>query len=217
MPPSAIHVRPRQTPYEDIVDVPQRGDQSGFAWEPTAKQYREWRTIVIHHTAARHGSVESIHEAHLKRKDSNGNPWLGIGYHFVIGNGQGMSDGEIEQTFRWREQLQGAHAGAGEYNERGIGIALVGNFDEEPPTAAQLAAVKQLVSALQIRFGIAGDKVIGHSDIKATACPGRHFPIDEVRGGVRGAAHLSSGGRAAGVNLVGKPDLSLVAGQRSRE
>src|SRR5262245_20642940 len=64
-------------------------------WKPTAKP-RDWKYVVVHHTATESGSVESIHESHLKNKDKNGNPWLGIGYHFVIGNGAGMPDGMIE-------------------------------------------------------------------------------------------------------------------------
>lgn len=145
------------------------------------EQTREWRHIVIHHTATNQGSVESIHEAHLKRKDSNGNPWMGIGYHFVIGNGQGMENGTTEPTFRWREQLHGAHAGNNDYNQHGIGIALVGNFEETPPTAEQLNAVKRLVKHLKTEYHIPSDRVIGHGEVKATACPGKYFPMTDVQ------------------------------------
>jgi N-acetyl-anhydromuramyl-L-alanine amidase AmpD len=141
---------------------------------------------VIHHTASEAGSVESIHEAHIRRKDKDGNPWLGIGYHFVIGNGNGMGDGEIESTFRWKQQMHGAHAGDEQHNQHGIGISLVGNFDKHPPTTAQLASVKRLVSTLKIAYGISSGNVIGHAEIKATACPGKYFPMAEVSQGVRG-------------------------------
>lgn len=152
---------------------------AGSPWTPAATP-RDWKSIVIHHTATGTGSVESIHAAHLRREDSRGTPWLGIGYHFVIGNGSGMGDGEIEPTFRWRTQIHGAHAGVEEHNQHGIGIALVGNFDKEPPTPAQLAAVKRLVGALKAEYGITSRDVIGHSDIRATACPGKYFPLDEI-------------------------------------
>jgi N-acetyl-anhydromuramyl-L-alanine amidase AmpD len=142
---------------------------------------REWRYIVIHHTATNRGSVESIHETHLRRKDRNGNPWMGIGYHFVIGNGNGMEDGAVEPTFRWREQLHGAHAGDNEYNQHGIGIALVGNFEEVPPSANQLDAVKQLVAFLTNEYNIPADRIVGHDEVKTTACPGQYFPLAEVR------------------------------------
>jgi N-acetyl-anhydromuramyl-L-alanine amidase AmpD len=130
-------------------------------WRPSAPA-RQWTWIVIHHTASSHGSVESINAAHLERRDRNGNPWKGIGYHFLIGNGNGMDDGAIEPTFRWRGQLPGAHAGDDEHNQQGIGIALVGNFELAPPSPAQLAAVKRLVSVLQARYGIEAGNVLRH-------------------------------------------------------
>ena len=148
-------------------------------WQPSAPP-RDWHSIVIHHTATARGDVDSIHQTHLKRKDGNGNPWLGIGYHFVIGNGNGMEDGQVEPTFRWRQQLHGAHAGDNEFNQHGIGVVLVGNFEETPPTPAQLSSVKRLVAKLKADYGIAGENVVGHSKVKATACPGRFFPMAEI-------------------------------------
>jgi N-acetyl-anhydromuramyl-L-alanine amidase AmpD len=129
---------------------------------------------VLHHTASHAGSVEEIHEAHL------GKGWEGIGYHFVIGNGEGMGDGMIEPTFRWREQMHGAHAGKSEYNQQGIGVVLVGNFEEESPSAAQLEAVTRLVATLKQDYGISSENVIPHRDVKATLCPGKNFPLAAV-------------------------------------
>ena len=169
-------------------------------WKPDT-ELRDWNYIVLHHTAAKSGSVDSIHEEHLKRKDKNGNHWLGIGYHFVIGNGNGMPDGEIEPTFRWRQQLQGAHAGVANYNQHGIGIVLIGNFENDPPTAAQTMAIKRLVGVLKREYSIPGSKVVGHGDVKATECPGKLFPMSEVRDSVAmwdGQASLTPSGNAPG-------------------
>ena len=149
-------------------------------WKPELEA-RDWNYIVLHHTASTSGSVESIHQEHLKRKDKAGNSWLGIGYHFVIGNGNGMEDGEIEPTFRWRQQLQGAHAGVADFNQHGIGIVLIGNFENTPPSEAQTASVKRLVGVLKREYGVAGNRVVGHNDVKATECPGKHFPMSDVR------------------------------------
>jgi hypothetical protein len=124
--------------------------------------------------------VESFHQQHLRRTDTAGRPWLGIGYHFVIGNGRGMEDGQVEPTFRWREQLPGAHAGVEQLNRQGIGICLVGNFDEHPPTAAQRDAAQRLVFTLASEYDVPAEQIIGHGDVRATACPGRLFPLNEV-------------------------------------
>ena len=152
-------------------------------WKPETAA-RDWKYIVLHHTATESGDVSSIHEAHLKNKDKSGNPWLGIGYHFVIGNGSGMGDGEIEPTFRWREQMHGAHAGVKDYNQLGIGIVLVGNFEKHPPSTLQIEAAKHLVRTLAAEYEISADRVLGHGDVKATECPGTFFPLNEIRDSV---------------------------------
>ncbi len=148
-------------------------------WRPTRPSHA-WRYIVLHHTASESDSVESIHAAHRKRT-TNGRPWLGIGYHFVIGNGKGMTDGAISPTFRWRQQIHGAHAGHLDYNNNGIGIALVGNFDKQPPTPAQLVSVGRLIRILQTAYRIPAAGIVGHGDVKNTACPGRYFPLDRLK------------------------------------
>ena len=141
---------------------------------------RDWQFVVIHHSATSRGSVESINRDHRNRKDRNGKPWLGIGYHFVIGNGAGMPDGKISPTFRWHQQLHGAHSGSLRHNDRGIGVCLIGNFEETMPTSAQRRAITSLIRILSDRFEIPAQKVMGHKQIRATACPGRYFPFREV-------------------------------------
>lgn len=166
---------PQATPAHTSPSVGEPSSETeDTTWKPSVEP-REWSSIVLHHTATERGSVESIHETHLERG------WLGIGYHFVIGNGNGMDDGEVTPTFRWREQLQGAHAGSEEFNEYGIGIALVGNFDKAAPSPAQLAAAKKLIAALSRDYAIPTDRILGHKSVKATACPGKLFPLNEVR------------------------------------
>lgn len=162
-------------------------------WRPGVTP-RDWKYIVLHHTASDSGSVESIHHIHLKNKDRSGRHWLGIGYHFVIGNGQGMDDGEVEPTFRWKQQMAGAHAGVNEYNQRGVGIVLVGNFEKSTPTPRQLKSVKELVKTLAREYAIDAEHVIGHGDVKATECPGQFFPLSNVRASV--AAVRGHGGQA---------------------
>lgn len=154
------------------------------SWKPAVDESR-WEYLVLHHSATESGSVESIHAEHSRRKDSAGRPWLGIGYHFVIGNGNGMPDGQVVPTFRWREQLHGAHSGHELFNARGVGICLIGNFELKAPTQKQLQSLKQLLKVLCRRQEISLDRVIGHGSVRATACPGRLFPLRDVREAVR--------------------------------
>ncbi len=158
------------------VQLPAQAVSRSFGnnpWQPSEPP-RDWKYIVLHHTATSSGSVEEIHEEHLKKG------WEGIGYHFVIGNGSGMGDGTIEPTFRWREQMHGAHAGKSEFNQQGIGVVLVGNFEESSPSTAQVEAATRLVATLKREYGISSENVIPHSEVKATLCPGKNFPLEAV-------------------------------------
>jgi N-acetyl-anhydromuramyl-L-alanine amidase AmpD len=134
---------------------------------------------VLHHSATQNGSAASFDKAHRKRG------WRrGLGYHFVIGNGNGSGDGEIEVGPRWKHQQSGAHAGAGAhfYNNYGIGICLVGNFELTSPTPRQLIALQALVRALMGRYHIAPEKIFSHRQIrpKPTRCPGDRFPLKRL-------------------------------------
>lgn len=175
---SVSHSESNPSPEKSEVALDKNESKS---WIPNVES-KTWKYIVVHHTASFQGSVESIHRTHLKRKDSKGNPWRGIGYHFVIGNGTGMGDGEVEPTFRWIEQQNGAHAGVGEYNAQGIGICFVGNFEEISPSPAQIESAKRLITYLKTSYSISTSNVIGHSDVKATACPGQFLILEEING-----------------------------------
>ncbi|MDR3210676.1 MAG: peptidoglycan recognition protein family protein [Planctomycetota bacterium] len=142
-----------------------------------------WRRIVVHHSASTSGNAEIFDRFHREeRKWENG-----LGYHFVIGNGQGMGDGEVAVGNRWREQIDGAHvrgtAGGDNLNASSIGIALVGNFQDSLPTPRQLAALKGLVNYLRQAAGISLAEVIGHNEVsgRGTLCPGHNFYVDEFR------------------------------------
>lgn len=140
-----------------------------------------WEGIVIHHSGAAFGNAKTIAAQHQARKLS------GLGYHFVIGNGAGADDGELNVGYRWLEQAPGAHTGGpGEdlYNSRYIGICLVGDGDRRPFTKAQMRRLAQLVGALQSRLGIQPDHVLLHSDVAETSSPGRLFPLAEFRAGL---------------------------------
>jgi len=165
---------------QNLKEIKHSSDNSLTFSQNVHVHERPWEFLVLHHSATTSGSVESIHSDHRSRKDSNGKSWLGIGYHFVIGNGHGMPDGEISATFRWTRQLHGAHSGSLRHNDRGIGICLIGNFEESKPTAAQRESVTRLIQSLADRYNIPRKRIIGHYQVRATACPGRHFPLKEV-------------------------------------
>ncbi|HYF51310.1 MAG TPA: peptidoglycan recognition family protein [Planctomycetota bacterium] len=153
-----------------------------LATDPAAPS-RAWRYVVIHHSASTRGSAQSFDQYHREVRR-----WQGLGYHFVIGNGADQGDGTIIAGPRWYAQEAGAHANSSAYNEHGIGVCLVGNFEESPPTPAQMIALQQLVQRLCDRFQIGVGNVVGHNQIRrggATACPGKLFPFSELRSALR--------------------------------
>ena len=139
------------------------------SWIPPVTA-RPWRWIVIHHSDTEVGGLAAIDKMHKAKG------WDGVGYDFVIGNGTDTADGTVEPTFRWREQIIGAHAKTPDnrFNEYGIGICLVGNMMDHPPTARQLASVEKLTAFLMATYHIAPDHIMGHGDTKQTLCPGRY-------------------------------------------
>ncbi len=148
---------------------------------PRGVRHRRWRYIVIHHSATTSDCARTINDFH-----TNVRGWPnGLGYHFVIGNGSRTPDGWIEAGPRWARQQPGAHAKSPQnrMNEIGIGICLVGNFEETEPTEAQMEALVALVRRLRQRERIPRRNVIGHRDVIKgyTVCPGRHFSIERLR------------------------------------
>ncbi len=102
------------------------------------------------------------------------------GYRFVITNGGGGADGAVEVGGRWLCQKWGSHTGGtpdNDYNNRGIGICLVGDWSARLPTSAQLASLRKLVIYLARTYHISLRDVIGHRDAPGakTACPGDAF------------------------------------------
>jgi N-acetyl-anhydromuramyl-L-alanine amidase AmpD len=146
-----------------------------------------WRYIVIHHSATPDGSAGAFDGYHR-----NNRGWEnGLGYHFVIGNGTQSRDGEIEVGKRWKLQLHGAHAGDTYFNRTGIGICLVGNFEEdEEPTKRQLESLEKVIRYLSKRYDIPLSRIILHKEVKEnhTACPGKNFPNNELRRRLRDLA-----------------------------
>ncbi|WP_422926564.1 peptidoglycan recognition protein family protein [Singulisphaera sp. PoT] len=146
------------------------------------KSERPWKYVVLHHSANEVGNYDQIDHEHRKTLG-----WNGCGYHFIIGNGTGSPDGQIEVSQRWSNQKHGVHCRNGktpEVNEYGIGICLVGDLDDKPPTPRQIAAAKALVSYLGQRYSIPADHMGSHAQLanSPTACPGKHFPAQAILG-----------------------------------
>lgn len=144
------------------------------------KKSDRWRYIVIHHSGTESGSASEFDHYHRNVKG-----WDELAYHFVIGNGKGAPDGVIEVGSRWEKSKHGAHAGNLEMNDIGIGICLVGNFEQTYPTEKQLKSLRKLLRRLISKYEIPVSHIIGHRQVnmgkKQTKCPGRNFNLEEIK------------------------------------
>lgn len=121
--------------------------------------------IVIHHSASPDVSSETIHQWHL------GRGWIGIGYQFVI-----RMNGDIERG-RPMNSI-GTHA-LSPANETTVGICLTGNFENAPPSIAQMNSLTWLIK--EVVYAQYGElPLTTHKDWANTACPGKLFPMAKL-------------------------------------
>lgn len=162
---------------------------------------RRWGTIVVHHAASDRATPQGMHEYHRDVRKWAG----GLGYHFVIGNGVGYPDGKLYVGPRWKRQMTGAHCATGPgrflgaqrpdnyFNEHGIGICLIGDFDHGRPTAKQLQTLQDLICLLVREADIDPRRIHGHGEVThKTACPGRNMNMDSLRTRVLAAVNRDS-------------------------
>ena len=130
-----------------------------------------WKFIYIHHSQTPSGSAQSLCTTEA-----------GLPDHFVIGNGDGCGDGEIQIGQRWAQQTAaGVTPGASEIRADCISICVIGDFNHARPTPTQERRLAQLVSALQGRLKVNGKAVSLYPRTASPAGIGRYFPEAEFR------------------------------------
>ncbi len=129
--------------------------------------------IILHNTGSTSGNFERFDREHRERG------WTGCGYHWILGNGNGLRDGQIEPGRP--EKYRGAHTKHN--NSDSIGITLVGNFMRTEPTGNQIDSLIRLLKTLCFennldplgKYKDTGKYIIaGHRDWRPayTDCPG---------------------------------------------
>ena len=115
----------------------------------------KWRNIVVHGSEAEDADIAQR-------------------CHFVI-----ALDAEVRANDLWRRQLSGYHVyvPGRDLNADSIGICLMGDFTQNPPSQSQLAALTDLTIALQRALRIPADRVYLNCDLNAySRSPGLAFP-----------------------------------------
>ncbi len=138
---------------------------------------KDIKKIIIHHTATTGNlndpevAIRAIYQYHtITRK------WGDIGYNYII-----APDGSVFEGRAGGKKVVGAHAA--KYNTGSVGIALLGNYQDEPLPGPMVQSLMALVADLSEEYDLdpeasgtfRGKKmlnVLGHRDVSATACPG---------------------------------------------
>ena len=123
-------------------------------------------SIALHHMAHPDADVKTVEEWHINQG------WRAIGYSFWVG-----FDGTVYEG-------RGFKLGAGveNQNEHIISIGFQGDYhsdDVKMPDAQFNAGVDIIKYVLE---KVPTIKIIGgHGDFMATACPGKYFPLEELK------------------------------------
>ena len=151
-----------------------------------AVQPGRWQYLYIHHSKTAGGNALAM-----------GSGAEGVCDHFIIGNGEGLIDGELQISQIWNHQ-QSAPSPSGNLRVQPncISICLVGDFDRTPPTPMQLGRLGQLVQALQVRCRIPASRVEWLNDGSGStggtpAGIGRLFPAAAFHDQLRAGAAIS--------------------------
>jgi N-acetyl-anhydromuramyl-L-alanine amidase AmpD len=146
--------------------------------------------ITIHHTAVKQNPQRSLADKLKSLQKFSQNPgtlgsgkakpaWPDVPYHYYID-----CHGQIGEA----REVKFVGDTNTAYDPTGHAlVVLEGNFEEEQPTAAQLAALREMVAWLAARYQVAPDRVGGHQDFAQTLCPGKNLQalLPELRQAVR--------------------------------
>ncbi|EAA06262.4 AGAP000536-PA [Anopheles gambiae str. PEST] len=132
-------------------------------------QLKPVANVIVHHTTGeRCATVATCKEmvANIQTYHQTDNRWSDIGYNFLI-SGQNVYEG-----IGWHRM--GAHLRG--YNDKSIGVAFLGNFDQERPTPRSLNLLARLLQC-GVELGELADdyRLYGARQLQSTNSPGRYL------------------------------------------
>lgn len=128
---------------------------------------RELKKIILHHTAS---SQHNTSISQIKRWHEQRGLGSGCQYHYVI-----FSNGDVKQT---RSPAKvGNHCWGN--NKDSLGVALIGNFEQDILTEAQWVSLVLTLKKLLKRHNLKPWNIFTHNELgqtsgHTTACPGKN-------------------------------------------
>jgi N-acetylmuramoyl-L-alanine amidase len=111
-----------------------------------------WTSIEIYFSGTQHGNL-------LQPADS-----ADLNCHFLICNGAGGGDGEIQASEQWQRQWSIRPSRTWQGSDKTIRVCLIGDGVRTAPTNYQLKRLETLLEALSRKFGIPAHSVYLPSD-----------------------------------------------------
>ena len=123
--------------------------------------------VVVHHSVIQNPvQFDIINESHRRRGFPKSSLGFYVGYHYVDGVGGHLRVARAEWEI-------GAHCNAKSMNYKAIGIVVCGDFrDGRTPDREQIKTLALLLKDIKARHQIPDSKILRHSEVKPTACPG---------------------------------------------
>ncbi|MEM6313946.1 MAG: peptidoglycan recognition family protein [Planctomycetota bacterium] len=144
------------------------------AWGSTPANFpddylHEPTTVLLHHAGVDWvaGTDPAVKIKNLQTWGMRERGWHDVPYHFLI-----APDGRVFEgrALRYRPDTNTDFDTAGYVN-----VQLWGNFDTQRVSRAQLQATVTLVAHLADTLDMPTEKLVAHSDVAATGCPGVDF------------------------------------------
>ncbi len=149
-----------------LIEVPDWGGQAAATEAPAQRISR----ITLHHQGEHWQAGRDVADylRRLQQWSRLSKRWADIPYHYVI-----APDGRIYSA----RPLALAGDTNTEYRPEGHALVmLLGNFEEQRPSAAQLRSTVALMAGLAAQHGLDASSIASHKDYSAqTVCPGRHL------------------------------------------
>jgi hypothetical protein len=127
--------------------------------------------VTLHHT----GSAEPLRPGDdparilrgLQSWGARERNWWDVPYHFLID-----LDGRVHEGRDWRfmGETNTAYDPAGHFL-----ISVIGNYEVQQPTSAQIEAIADLMAWAVTRFDLPLSRIGGHYDHATTSCPGEYL------------------------------------------
>lgn len=208
----------KQYPEEFRPERTVREDGMGRKYRWPLQYSRDVKLLVVHHTAQNvtgdeRPPLERIRALYAYHANSRG--WGDIGYHYLIDE-----RGQIYEGRAGGARVIGGHAYC--WNTGTVSVALLGNFDVEQPSQAQMQGLQWLLADLANQYHIdLGSSVrlhgknfppiVSHRDLLSTDCPG--YYVRETLSQVR--EHVWKGNLLATIHFPARLVASRAEAPRS--